>query len=452
MSIDQNTPADEWHYDNMIQQLQLALITCAVFVRAQVPGSSLTLEQRAWVAAKLYASIQLFNAHGEGSPGFDLDREYRAYLSVAMTAADRRAFDLATIAFVGKLRNGHSGFSDSWLLQNHGQPLGFLLLPMAEGWVVTTSQLSALSPGDIVVSVDGKPIHAFYAEADGMLEGSSEAARQRTFSWRAYLWPERFDLGLANGRHVSIDRRSQKLESAKTFPFPQGSVKTSQDVGFIRIQSFDDPAQETAAVRRVRELSGAKTLILDVRGNGGGSTPTQLITALMDRPWTEFRYTTPLHIAHAGAQNQVRRAFPKVDSNLYLRGYLDAFEEFRNTMILTPGAVHSPVSDAYKGKVIVLVDGFCNSACEDFLQPFKSSSRAILVGEASNGSSGQPYYYDLGDGMSFRVSSKRYYLPDGSPFEGVGIKPDIEIRPSLADWKAGRDPVLAKALQLAEQN
>ena len=66
--------------------------------------------------------------------------------------------------------------------------------------------------------------------------------------------------------------------------------------------------------------------------------------------------------------------------------------------------------------------------------------------------SGQPYLFEFGNGMSFRVSSKRYYLPDGSPFEGVGLKPDVEVVPSLEDSKAGRDPVLAKALQLASQN
>jgi C-terminal processing protease CtpA/Prc len=54
--------------------------------------------------------------------------------------------------------------------------------------------------------------------------------------------------------------------------------------------------------------------------------------------------------------------------------------------------------------------------------------------------------------MVLRVSSKRYYLPDGSAFEGVGIKPDVEVRPSLADWKAGRDPVFDKAVQLASGN
>jgi carboxyl-terminal processing protease len=71
------------------------------------------------------------------------------------------------------------------------------------------------------------------------------------------------------------------------------------------------------------------------------------------------------------------------------------------------------------------------------------------VGEATNGSSGQPYLYDFGNGMSFRVSTKRYTMPDGSPFEGVGIRPDVPVELTLTDWKAGRDAALAKAFELA---
>jgi carboxyl-terminal processing protease len=211
---------------------------------AQSGDSRLEVETKVWVATKLYSSIQMYFAHAEGAPGFDLDRDYQEYLKAAFAAADRRAFDLASIAFTSKLRNGHSGFYDEWLQKNYGQPLGFTLQPMAAGWVVILSQLAEVNPGDLVVSVGGKPIEEFYAENDGLLEGSSEAARRRSLSWRTYLWPEQFELGLANGKRVAIDRASQKLEKTKTFPFSQGPVKTPEGVGFIRIASFEDSAQE----------------------------------------------------------------------------------------------------------------------------------------------------------------------------------------------------------------
>jgi hypothetical protein len=65
------------------------------------------------------------------------------------------------------------------------------------------------------------------------------------------------------------------------------------------------------------------------------------------------------------------------------------------------------------------------------------------------GSSGMPYLYDFHNGMTLKISVKRQYFPDGSEFEGVGIRPDIEVRPSIDDLKNGRDPILEKALELA---
>jgi C-terminal processing protease CtpA/Prc len=60
-----------------------------------------------------------------------------------------------------------------------------------------------------------------------------------------------------------------------------------------------------------------------------------------------------------------------------------------------------------------------------------------------------PYLYDFHNGMTLKISVKRQYFPDGSEFEGVGIRPDIEVRPSIDDLKNGRDPILEKALELA---
>jgi hypothetical protein len=38
------------------------------------------------------------------------------------------------------------------------------------------------------------------------------------------------------------------------------------------------------------------------------------------------------------------------------------------------------------------------------------------------GLSGQPYVLDLGDGMLVLVGAKRESFPDGSRFEGVGVR------------------------------
>jgi len=44
------------------------------------------------------------------------------------------------------------------------------------------------------------------------------------------------------------------------------------------------------------------------------------------------------------------------------------------------------------------------------------------------------------------------YMPDGSPFEGKGILPDIKIQPTIKDIKIGRDVILKKAIVVADLN
>ena len=40
-------------------------------------------------------------------------------------------------------------------------------------------------------------------------------------------------------------------------------------------------------------------------------------------------------------------------------------------------------------------------------------------------------------------------MPDGKPFEGVSIEPDIVVTPTVEEYKGGRDRVLEKALAVA---
>ena len=81
--------------------------------------------------------------------------------------------------------------------------------------------------------------------------------------------------------------------------------------------------------------------------------------------------------------------------------------------------------------------------------PFKDNGRAEIIGEATEGSSGQPFFFDFGNGMSLLVGAARNTFPDGSPFESVGITPTIPVEPRIADVKNGVDPVLERAKELA---
>jgi C-terminal processing protease CtpA/Prc len=74
--------------------------------------------------------------------------------------------------------------------------------------------------------------------------------------------------------------------------------------------------------------------------------------------------------------------------------------------------------------------------------------RGEIVGQSTGGSTGQPLVIHLPGGGSARICSKRDRYPDGTEFVGVGVKPDIEIEPTIADFRSGRDAAVERALEL----
>lgn len=391
---------------------------------AQRLTKQLSLKERVRIATQIYNFIETYFGHWRAVPNLDLDREYGAYLDQILTTDDRRSFDLASMEFVAKLKNGHSGFSDSWLRTSYGQMLGFYAYPVEGKWAITRSTVESLKPGDIIDRIDGQPFESFFQAQKKYISGSDERWIRRAFFEYPYLFPESFSLELEDRRHVSIVRKGD-------FQWPgsetdANAVRLEDGVLFIRIPSFNRQTFEDSARASIRTAVNVKTLILDLRGNHGGSTPEGLVKDLMDRPYRWFEESTPMSIGL-----------------FQFRGSVDKHAE-----LSWFGDIEQPASNPYRGDVYLLTDGGCFSACEDFLVPFKNSHRATIIGARSAGSTGQPAFQDLGDGMGVSVSTKREYFPDGSIFEGVGVAPDIDVQTTIEDLRAGRDPVLAKVYEL----
>lgn len=191
----------------------------------------------------------------------------------------------------------------------------------------------------------------------------------------------------------------------------------------IRIPSFSRPAFEDSALAALRGATGVKAVVLDLRGNHGGANPDKLLRALMERPFRTWMQETPANIGMFRSWGVLGRS---------------------PAMLITPEP-NLPQKPIYTGPLFILVDGGCYSACESAVMPFADNHRATVIGERTAGSSGQTYVEDLGSGMAIGINVVRLRFPNGAAFEGVGIAPDVEVRTTLADIVAQRDPILARA-------
>lgn len=181
----------------------------------------------------------------------------------------------------------------------------------------------------------------------------------------------------------------------RTFTLPD-SLPSVHDVaierngiGTIRISHFQraTPQEFDSALLRLRS-EGMRVLVLDLRGNPGGSFPAAV------------------QIAERFLENGV------IVSTLgQLQGLTKTFT-----------AQNAPLFD---GPVVTLIDADTASAAEVLAGALRSHSRTILVGQATFGKDSIQRLMQLSDGAAIRLTLARFLLPGGKAFAGNGVEPHI---------------------------
>jgi carboxyl-terminal processing protease len=88
--------------------------------------------------------------------------------------------------------------------------------------------------------------------------------------------------------------------------------------------------------------------------------------------------------------------------------------------------------------LVVLVDGGTASAAEVVAGALQDRGRAVLVGSRTFGKGSVQEPRTLPDGSALELTIARYATPTGRSLDGVGLVPDIDIRPGSASSVAVR--------------
>ena len=170
----------------------------------------------------------------------------------------------------------------------------------------------------------------------------------------------------------------------------------------------------------IKDARKYQTLILDLRGNPGGLVKTleRVVGDVID-------HDVPI----------AKRVGRKSD--------------------LKPQIAKSRGANVFPGKLIVLVDSRSASAAELFARVVQIEHRGTVLGDHSSGSVMESRRYEFHQGADVEIfygasiTDADLIMGDGKSLEHTGVIPDEVILPSAADLAAGRDPVLARAAQLA---
>ena len=193
-----------------------------------------------------------------------------------------------------------------------------------------------------------------------------------------------------------------------------------------------------------------KKVILDLRNNIGGITPIKLLTYLIgSHSFPTMGYSSNLNVSVLESYHAIYERFKnELSAPSHLMEALRLSSLGANPKLvvqLQDNAELIPNSNPY---VICLTNNNTYSAAEDFVYALKKSQRATIVGQPTNGSTGQTFIRDVGDDFILMVPCKLVYLVNQIPFEGVGIEPDILVEHDLDALEKGQDVVIDKAIEL----
>lgn len=173
------------------------------------------------------------------------------------------------------------------------------------------------------------------------------------------------------------------------------------DVGYIRITSFNEQVQENLekAIKELKEKSKGKIkgFILDLRNNPGG---------LLDQAI------------------YVSDSFLEKGEIVSTRG---RHPEDTKRVNATPGDLidHLPV--------VVLINEGSASASEIVSGALQDHHRAIIMGTKSFGKGSVQTIMALPGNGAMRLTTARYYTPSGRSIQAEGIVPDIEVKPAKVE-------------------
>ena len=107
----------------------------------------------------------------------------------------------------------------------------------------------------------------------------------------------------------------------------------------------------------------------------------------------------------------------------------------------------SPQKPHYTGEVAILVDESSMSQAEYTSMAFRVVHGAIVVGSTTAGADGNVSPFVLPGDLRTMISGIGVFYPNKAPTQRIGIVPNVEVEPTIAGIRAGRDEVLEEALR-----
>lgn len=242
----------------------------------------------------------------------------------------------------------------------------------------TPAARAGLKAGDMIVKIENE------STKDMTIMDAVKKMRGEPGS-KVTIWIARE--GAAEAKSYTITRDVIRIKSVKYKDMGDG-------IAYVKLNQFQqdtDVELDKALQAEMKTKAGLKGLVLDLRNNPGG---------LLDQA--------------------VKVADKFVDAGLIV--YTDGRIESQKTKYFA----HK--DGGYSGfPIVVLVNAGSASASEIVAGALQDHGRAVILGTRTFGKASVQTILPLDDGSALRLTTARYYTPNGRSIQAKGIEPDIVV-------------------------
>ncbi len=444
---------------------RFVLLFFAVNTFGQIPNT-LTPNEKVFGLSKFWQEVNYNFIYLDKVDRNRWDNRYKELISIVQNTKNDYEYYRELQKFCALLKDGHTNvyFPDGIEQMNtmFGDYRLFIKNIAGKAIIVRTnaSKKEEIPFGSEIIEVNGKPTQKFIDEnVAPYIASSTDYVLQdwSTSNLLRGLEGETFQIKIKkpNKKIIELTLTHKKTTETEVYPAFEPDRQLldfkwiNKETAYVALNSFSDEKIDHLFIEKLPELYKAKSLIVDLRYNGGGSTNIginilQYLTN--DTILYGSREKTRLHIASFKAWGKFVKEKDTLNNEWNKKAYLTYRDQYYHNFDYTADTIRLRAQRIVVPTVILLGHNTA-SAAEDFLIAADNQKHMTKMGEKSFGSTGQPLLFDLPGGGSARVCTKKDTYPDGREFVGYGIKPDIEVTPNLDDYLNNRDVTLEKAIQ-----
>ncbi len=276
-----------------------------------------------------------------------------------------------------------------------------------------------LQLGDIILKINGVPITEEFNRYLKLVSGSN-------FNFKARKAYEKIFIGPNNTLELTIERDGQvKTINARTYDFKdfdyfknKAKVKSksiSSEIGYINgMTKFNYKELDSI----FDAFNTKKTIIIDLRG------------------YPQFSY-------------KMFTRFVNPEKRIFASKYIPDLS-YPGRFIFDESPITGGSKKAFKGQFILLVSNESLSLSEFTAMAFQTNDNIITVGNQTAGADGRNTIIGYFGGYKTAFSGYGIMYPDGTETQRKGIKIDIIVNPTINGLIEGRDEVLEKAIEIAQ--